>query len=244
MSTTFDSPFVIAGVTIVDTADGTHSQPVDVRIADGRIVNIALANDAANDAANQRRIDARGRFLVPGFLDMHAHVADAPASPEYRDVLLAHGITGFRQMSGSTQLLEERRSADHSDDGPRLLAMPGEILTPQNAATPEAASAEVRRQHALGADFIKVLDVPKPAFFAALAQALALGVPPFGRRRSIRSTRRTPACARSNISDRATASSPDAVARVMRPRRNPAQAVRRSPRRCRRASNPRPFSRA
>lgn len=63
-----------------------------------------------------------------------------------------------------------------SDRTPAL-AMPGDILTPQNAGTPEAAVVEIDRQKAMGADFAKVLTVSPPVFFAALAQARRNGMP-------------------------------------------------------------------
>ena len=58
--------------------------------------------------------------------------------------------------------------------------MPGEVLTPLNAATPDAARAEVRRQKAAGADFIKVGFISPGAFRAALNEARAARIPILG----------------------------------------------------------------
>jgi hypothetical protein len=43
---------------------------------------------------------------VPGYLDMHAHVVDrADMQTTPWPLLIVNGITGFRQMSGSPELL-------------------------------------------------------------------------------------------------------------------------------------------
>ena len=48
-----------------------------------------------------RTIDASGKFLLPGFWDMHVHLAGINADPSWSQqvllpLLLANGITGFR----------------------------------------------------------------------------------------------------------------------------------------------------
>ncbi len=58
--------------------------------------------------------------------------------------------------------------------------MPGMILIPLNARTPEAAVAEVLKQKDQGADFIKVIDVKSAAFFAVADEAKNLGLPFLG----------------------------------------------------------------
>ena len=96
--------------------------------------------------------------------------------------MLTNGITGFRQMSGSEELLRRRRTGtlnlpEHSPD---LLAMPGAVLTPLNASTGANAAAAVREQHAAGADFIKAALVGRDAFDEAQAEANRLRIPLVG----------------------------------------------------------------
>ena len=55
--------------------------------------------------------------------------------------------------------------------------MPGTILAGPAFADPAAAKAEVDRQKGLGADFIKVVDLPSGSFLAAAAEAHAVGLP-------------------------------------------------------------------
>src|SRR4051794_802583 len=60
---------------------------VDVGVADGRIAGFAPADGG-------RRIDGRGRHLVPGFVDAHVHVESSKLSvEEFSRLLLARGTT-------------------------------------------------------------------------------------------------------------------------------------------------------
>ena len=112
---------------------------------------------------------------------MHSHALN-DNDPDELALMLANGITGFRQMSGSPALLDLRRSGKlpSSASAPEVLAMPGAILAGPNVATPELAVAEVRRQKSMGADFIKFIDLPPSAFFAGLNEATKLGLPSAG----------------------------------------------------------------
>lgn len=173
----FAQSLVLNGVTIVDTQTGKLTRNQSVAIEDGKIVHIARAG-AIKPGAGAKAIDARGKYLVPGYLDMHVHSLNAPDPTASFELMLANGITGVRQMSGSPQLLAKRRAGQLKlpADGPELLAMPGTVLTGANAGTPEAAIAEVDRQKEMGADFIKVIDVKPEPFFAALAEAKRVGL--------------------------------------------------------------------
>lgn len=166
----------LEGVHVVDVRTGEIRRNMTLTISGTTIA--ALAAHGSTDTNGVRRIDAHGKFVTPGFLEMHAHVLDAPDPDGYLRVMLSKGITGYRQMSGAYELLAQRTQGPLTpDDLPQALAMPGPILTPLNAPTPEAAAKEVRSQRDAGADFIKVLDMPPPAFIAALDTARSLGIP-------------------------------------------------------------------
>jgi imidazolonepropionase-like amidohydrolase len=174
---TFAQSLVLNGVTIVDTHTGKLTRNRSVAIDGAKIVQIARAG-AIKASAGAKAIDARGKYLVPGYLDMHVHSLNAPDPTASLELMLANGITGVRQMSGSPELLAKRRDGQLklAADSPELLAMPGTVLTGANAATAEAAVAEVDRQKEMGADFIKVIDVKPEPFFAALAEAKRVGL--------------------------------------------------------------------
>lgn len=165
---------VLRGVAVVDTRSGAVERAMSVSIAGGRITAIS----AGGAACGAEVVDADGLYVVPGFLDMHCHPLDSSDPQGALALMLANGVTGFRQMSGAPHLLERRGELAAAGTAvPELLGMPGTILTRVNAPTPDAAVEEVRRQKAQGADFIKVIDVAPDAFFAALDEAKAQDLP-------------------------------------------------------------------
>jgi hypothetical protein len=96
--------------------------------------------------------------------------------------MLAEGVTGFRQMSGSPGLLAKRRDNRLSigPAAPALLETPGAILTPLNAGSRSAVADEIRRQHAQGADFVKMVMATPDVFMSAVDEAVAVGIPILG----------------------------------------------------------------
>lgn len=172
------SGLLLTGITVVDTRTGTLTPDRAVLIDGDRITAIApLAELAGNDAVQV--VNAQGKYLVPGYLDMHAHAAELDVAALHARLMLGNGITGYRQMSGSEQLLQLRREGKLAPfpDAPALLAMPGDVLVGQIAKDPDGARAEVRRQQAAGADFIKVADLKPDSYMAALNEATRLGLP-------------------------------------------------------------------
>jgi len=173
MSTT-----ILRGVTVVDTRDGSLTPDMDVTVTGDRIASIAPASGGPAIGA----VDVAGKYLVPGYLEMHAHPLESKDPGGSLELMLAHGITGFRQMSGSPKMLEQRAAGTLPlpQDSPALLALPGTVLSPLNAGTDAVAVATVAEQHAAGADFIKVGFVPPDVFFTAQAEANRLGIPILG----------------------------------------------------------------
>ena len=172
---------IIRQVTVVDTRDGSLMSPSDVVVDDGRILAISSAAAAAADES-ATLVDGAGKFLVPGFLDMHAHCLEDKEPSGTLALMLANGVTGFRQMSGSDRLLQQRRDGKLPIPAasPDVLAMPGDLLTPVNARTEKDAVAAVRHQQEAGADFIKAALVGTLPFFAAQAEARRLDIPIVG----------------------------------------------------------------
>ncbi len=171
-----ESGLVLNGVTVVNTRTGELATNMAVHIVRGKVRQIVPAGVLQDGDV----IEAQGKFLVPGFLDMHTHVLQQEHAIEASSaLLLAHGITGIRQMAGTTEMLRRRRAGTLSlgEHAPELLTLCGEILTPMNAATPQAGVAEVKRQQAEGADFIKTIFVSPKTFFATLEEANRQGLP-------------------------------------------------------------------
>lgn len=171
----------LRGVTIVDTHTGKLMPHVDILMDEGRIVGIT-PTPAIWRHSSVRTIDATGKFAVPGYNDMHVHVLDQENSSALLALMLADGITGFRQMSGSPELLDERRNGTLpiGNDAPALLVLPGSILTPFNSSSPAKVRTEIREQKIEGADFIKVALVSPEIFFTAIEAAKGVGLPILG----------------------------------------------------------------
>ena len=112
---------------------------------------------------------------MPGYNDMHSHALNLGDPSGSLALMLAEGVTGFRQMSGSPALLRKRRdnTLPIGPAAPALLETAGTILTPLNAGSTEAAAAEIRRQHAQGADFVKMVMAAPDVFMAAVERSAA-----------------------------------------------------------------------
>jgi hypothetical protein len=167
---------ILNGVTIVDTRDGTLSPNMAILIDSGKIAKVAPAGSIT--AAKARTINARGKFVVPGYNDYHAHPLSSADPQGSLTLMLANGITGFREMASRTETLVARANDTLMPwtDVPELLQLASTTLAGPNARTPEIAVAEVQKQKALGADFIKVIDTRPEVFFAALKESTRLNL--------------------------------------------------------------------
>lgn len=161
---------VLNGVTIVNTHDGTLRHGMAVYVKHGKIRKIApAANVAADRSATV--IDAREKYLVPGFNDLHAHPLSSSDPEGSLTLMLANGVTGFREMAASKATHALRRAGTLLPIGaPELLQLASETLSPANVRSPDAAAAFVQNQLESGADFIKIIEYT-PAIFSAVAAA-------------------------------------------------------------------------
>jgi len=164
----------LTNANVVDVRDGTIARGVTVVVEGDRIVGISM--DAPADA---EIVDAAGGYLVPGFNDMHTHVLNRPDPSGALSLLLAFGVTGYRQMSGSAGLLARRAQGDvgQSPDAPALLHLCGDLLTPLNSGSPDAVAATVAGQRSQGADFVKMGFVGADVYPAAQEAANRVGIP-------------------------------------------------------------------
>ncbi len=94
---------VIEGVRWFDAEAAQLRGPSDVYLFEGRIASIAKPGSLAG-AAPAQRISGQGRTLLPGLVDMHAHVTllDMPLN-------LAAGVTAVRDVGNSNAMLADLR---------------------------------------------------------------------------------------------------------------------------------------
>ncbi len=174
-------PVTLEGGTVIDPRDGSVIENARIETNAGRIICVEKADTVKLDPA-VRSINVTGKYIVPGYNDMHSHVLEMSDPSGSLALMLAEGITGFRQMSGSAHLLEERRthSLPIGKESPALLQMPGSVLTPLNANSPEQVRYEIINQQKQGADFIKVGFVSPEVFAVALQEAKSVNLPILG----------------------------------------------------------------
>ena len=175
-------PLAITNVTVIDVAHAQRLRARTVLIADGRITavgaeaTIAVPHDAV-------RIDGRGKFLVPGLVDMHVHLFNNASHRPPNDwtfpLFVANGVTGVREMAARPeQIAQVRHWNQDVDNGdlvaPRVLA----AGVPVNGASASEVRAKVREAAEQGADFIKVFsEVPAPQWRALVDEAQQRHVP-------------------------------------------------------------------
>ena len=151
-----------------------------VWIRAGRIHEVAPAG-SSSVPRGVARLDARGKFLMPGLVDMHVHTTTT-SSGYLLD--LAAGVTGVREMCGFPWLLRRREAARAGKLLAPRLSIAGHILNafPLDmyatvVSTPDEARARVREQVATGYDFIKVHNrLPLEVYRAVADEAKKLGV--------------------------------------------------------------------
>ena len=80
--------WLIRGAQVLD-GTGADAFPADVGIKDGTIAAVGRLTGA--DAAHV--LDAQGRTLTPGFLDIHRHTDAALFRPNFGRAELAQGLT-------------------------------------------------------------------------------------------------------------------------------------------------------
>lgn len=171
---------VIQNATVVNTRDGSLKPGMSVVIDGGQIRKIAESS-VVRTSGSARVVDATGQYLVPGFLDMHTHAMAAADKPvTHWPLLIAHGITGVREMSGSAATIQRVRklnadSAAGLVDAPEVLQIAGDLFAGQ-APTADLAVAFVQQQKTIGADFVKVVGGPPAAVMAALGEAKNQGL--------------------------------------------------------------------
>jgi len=157
-----DGPFtrlVIRGATVIDGTGAPPIGPVDIVIEDDRIAEVRPVGFPGVPIDGERRpepgdreIDASGMYVLPGFIDMHAHTggAEKAPQPEYTYKLwLAHGITTSRGVGhGPVEwaLREKALAARNEIVAPRMFtyARPGEAWDRGAVDTPEQAREWVR----------------------------------------------------------------------------------------------------
>ncbi len=171
---------ILQNVNVVNTRDGSLTRGTTVLIDNGKIQKIS-STAAFRASGTAQVVDGSGKFLVPGYLDMHTHaMTGVDLQPSYWPLMIANGITGIREMGGSASLIQRARQLNTDStagkvDAPEVLAIPSDIFQGQ-APTTALATAFVKQQKTDGADFVKVAAGGREATLAILAEARNQGL--------------------------------------------------------------------
>ena len=111
------SPVVIRGARVIDGRGSPLSEPRDVLLENGRIARISAVNTISR--AGARVVEANGTYLVPGFIDLHAHIWDDLSLLAW----LHNGVTTVRDIASQRLKTADTRNLIDAGmrDGPRIV---------------------------------------------------------------------------------------------------------------------------
>ncbi len=193
----------ITGATLIDGKGDAPLTDSAVLIVDGRILQVG-PRGSVEIPEGARLINADGKYLLPGFIDAHAHLSLGPVQMDLSNgvpamsltvdpeipirsmrALLAHGVTSIRDPGGSpAQLIPLREGvAAGSLVGPRMRVAgmvidktPFEGLVNQ-VNNVEEVRAAVREDADAGVDMVKLyVELTPDLIGAAVDEAHARGV--------------------------------------------------------------------
>jgi imidazolonepropionase-like amidohydrolase len=169
----------LTGATLIDGNGGPVVTNATVVVEHGRIV--AAGGVGTPIPAGTRRIDVRGKTIVPGLWDSHAHLHQIEWVPVY----LAAGVTTVRDMGNELPFIVDLRAAVKSGrvTGPNIVAAglvdgPGpNAFGAKSASTPDEGREIVQVYHELGFEQIKLYSLLSPAVVGAICdEAHKLGM--------------------------------------------------------------------
>ena len=171
---------VLENVTVID---GTGAQPLSgatISLAGDRIVYVGSSSEAPQ-APNAEVLDRTGRWVVPGFIDMHAHLDGGRYAPAFLAQLVAFGTTVARAPSNPNVELRDKVALGELI-GPELF-LSGVLINGPDSPFGQRGETEsdyreiVARDAALGVDFVKLyVGVPPELARAVIDEAHQRGL--------------------------------------------------------------------
>ena len=173
---------VIRSATVVDGSGKPAAGPFDIVIENDLISQIVSIDPVAAKEGNAKRpapgdleIDATGKYVLPGLINLHGHAHDGrggkPMPIEYvMKLWLACGITTVREAWAGSKTLEYRnKTASNELAGPRIFAYGGFPGPNQNTA--QQVRQRVRELKTAGYDGIKLYTMDRDLMAAMMDEA-------------------------------------------------------------------------
>lgn len=150
---------VLQGVNIIPMNTDSIFRGKNIYIENNNIVDIT-SDSVFMDG--YKAINAKGKYVIPGLIDMHAHVFDRSDLPQY----LANGVTTVRNMMGFPMHLRWKEQLKEGKVvGSHLITATPTLNSGENAGpfhkkvnNTEEAILAVEEYTGAGYDFVKVYD--------------------------------------------------------------------------------------
>jgi len=179
---------VIKGGTLIDIHTGRQIND-SLIVIEGDLIKEVGREAEIKSPPDAQVIEASNKWIIPGLMDMHAHVSGLGRSLLW--LYVANGVTTIRDPGGNLSLLKLVRGEIDSGKrlGPRLF-FAGSVLDGNPPLwpamsiivdTPERAESAVNSLVDRGVDFIKVYNsITEPVLAAIIRTAHGRGVPVIG----------------------------------------------------------------
>lgn len=179
---------VIRGAMVIPGHGGPPAGPYDIVIERNVITQMipfdpvsAETRGASARPTGDRVIEAEGKYVMPGMIDLHTHIRTAPQENEYAWYLrLAHGVTGMVNAPDrglDSALYQAKRSADNTVLAPRMWPIWGwganTNYTREQLEDPRQAPVIAREMASKGARVVSLGNVTwDTTLFGAVAKAV------------------------------------------------------------------------
>lgn len=178
---------ILRGGIYIDGAGSPPLGPVDIVIENDRIVQIqavgfpmAPINEERRPDGATREVDVSGMYILPGFVDMHAHTGGSGKAPqaEYTHKLwMGNGITTSRGVGHGPMMwaLEQKALSERNEIvAPRMFtyARPGEAWDRGAIDSPEKAREWVRWAANVDVDGARIDGLKLTSYPPAIMEAL------------------------------------------------------------------------
>jgi len=183
-----DGPYqrlILRGATLISGTGSPAIGPVDIVIEGNRIAQIRSVGNPGiainperrpKKQAGDQELDLTGKYVLPGFIDMHGHMGGSAQGVDAEYVFklwMGHGITTIRDPScgnGLEWCLDQRqRSAKNEITAPRIFAYPAFGLgRDEPIITPDHARSWVKQMAKKGAQGVKFFGAAPAVMAAAL----------------------------------------------------------------------------
>ncbi len=184
---------VIRNATLINGTGAPPTGPVDIVVEGNRIteiVNIGAPftpiDESKRPTGADKEIDATGKYILPGIIDLHVHTGGVPKAPEAEysyKLWMANGITTVRGVpTGPLEwsLKERERSAKNEIVAPRIISFHrpgnGKEWKDRKILTPADAKEWVQYAHKKGVDGLKLGSYRPEIMKALLDEANKLGM--------------------------------------------------------------------